>query len=68
VKPLEVMAPWERVVAHVTPAFYAVRMMRAAMLGVTPVLVTDILTLLALGSACFALGYVLFVWSGIQRR
>ena len=57
VTPVEVMAPWERTLAHLTPAFYAVRSMRAVMLGLEPLRGLDIVAMLAWGFACCAIGY-----------
>ncbi|NLF38415.1 ABC transporter permease [bacterium] len=67
IKPIEAMAGWERVVAHLTPAFYAVRAMRAAMLGSSPVLAGDMAVLLGCSIVCFAAGHLIFTRSAITR-
>ena len=67
IKPFAAMAQWERIIAWATPTFYAVRSMRAAMLGGAPLLFRDLATLSLWGLACYALGYILFTFSSIKR-
>ena len=57
VTPVEVMAPWERTLALFTPTFYAVRSMRAVMLGLDPVRFVDMIAMVGWGIACCAIGY-----------
>jgi ABC-type multidrug transport system permease subunit len=66
IKPLESMAQWECVLAWCTPAFYAVRSMRAVMLGAEPLRLLDICVLASWGIACYAIGYAILVRSRIS--
>jgi ABC-type multidrug transport system permease subunit len=67
IKPVEAMAAWERMLAHCTPAFYAVRSMRAVMSGTTAVLAGDLLALLLCAAGCYTLTYLLFTRARIAR-
>jgi ABC-2 type transport system permease protein len=67
VVPVETMPHWERTVAHMTPAFYAVRTMRAAVLEDTPLLMRDLCVLAAWGLVFFVAGYALLQRARIAR-
>lgn len=66
IKPIESMAQWECILAWCTPAFYAVRSMRAVMLGAEPLRFLDIFVLACWGIACYTIGYILLVRSRIS--
>lgn len=71
VTPVEVMAPWERTLAGFTPTFYAVRSMRAVMLGLEPLRGLDILAMTGWGLAGCAIGYRQIgrgIWTAGRRR
>jgi ABC-type multidrug transport system permease subunit len=59
ISPLETMPAWERVIAFMTPMTYAVRAMRAVMLGLEPLLLKDCLIVVTWGAFSYALGGVL---------
>jgi ABC-2 type transport system permease protein len=65
--PLETMPAWERVLAFMTPMTYAVRAMRAVMLGLDPLLLKDSLIVLVWGVFSYALGGVL-ISSAVMKR
>jgi ABC-2 type transport system permease protein len=67
VVPVETMPGWERAIAHMSPAFYAVRSMRAAMLSDMPLVIRDLLVLTAWGLVFFALGHALLQKARIAR-
>jgi len=58
ITPMEVMPHWERVLACVTPALYAIRSMRAALLGIVPVQVNDLVMLTLWGAISAMLAYL----------
>jgi len=66
IKPIESMAQWECILAWCTPAFYAVRSMRAVMLGAEPLRLLDVCVLSCWGTVCYALGYILLLRSRIS--
>jgi len=55
--PVQTMPTWARITSFMTPTFYAVRMMRAVMLGVETVLPRDVLALACWAAIGFAFGY-----------
>jgi ABC-type multidrug transport system ATPase subunit/ABC-type multidrug transport system permease subunit len=55
--PVQTMPSWARITSFLTPTFYAVRMMRAVMLGVETVLPRDVLALAFWAAMAFAFGY-----------
>ena len=57
INPVEIMPDYQRMAAHLTPTFYAVRSMRAVMLGHEPLLALDLWMLAAWGAATHLLGY-----------
>jgi ABC-type multidrug transport system permease subunit len=65
--PVETMPQWERLLAYVTPTFYAVRTMRAAFAG-TPVWIGDLGILAAWGLAGFLVGYVVLLHSTLHSK
>ena len=65
--PLETMPSWERVLAYMTPMTYAVRAMRAVMLGLEPVLLKDSIIILVFGAFSYALGGVLLSSAAMKR-
>lgn len=67
IKPAEAMAGWEYALAHATPAFYAVRSMRAIMTDSAPLLLRDLVILGACAAGCFAIAYLLFTRARIGR-
>lgn len=67
VSPIEIMPPWQRVLAHMTPTFYAVRSMRAVMLGLEPLLSADLWILAAWGVATHLIGYFRLASSTIKE-
>jgi len=67
IKPVEAMAGWEYVLAHATPAFYAVRSLRAVMTDSAPLLLRDLGVLAACAAGCFALAQLLFTRARIGR-
>ncbi len=66
--PAETLPQWEQILARFTPAFYAVRSMRAVMLGRTPVLAADFFTLFAWGAGFYIAGYFLLKRSTIDSK
>ncbi len=58
ITPMEVMPHWERVLACMTPALYAIRSMRAALLGFVPVQANDLVMLTLWGTVSAMLAYL----------
>ena len=67
INPVEIMPDYQRIAAHLTPTFHAVRSMRAVMLGTTPLLPFDLWMLAAWGTATHLLGYLALVRTTIRK-
>jgi len=66
--PVETLPRWEQILAKFTPAFYAVRSMRAVVLGKTPLLLFDFMMLIAWGIGFYICGYFFLIRSTIDSR
>jgi len=67
VSPVEIMPDWQRTLAVWSPAFYAVRSMRAVMLGTEPVRAMDLVVVGSWGVVTHILGYVRLVRATIRE-
>jgi len=65
--PLETMPAWERTLAFLTPMTYAVRAMRAVMLGLDPLLLKDCIIIIVWGAFSYLLGGVLISSPAMKR-
>jgi ABC-type multidrug transport system permease subunit len=66
--PVETMPPWERTVAYLSPTFYAVRSMRAALASTSEVCLGDLGVMVAWAVAGFCVGYTILRYSTLQSR
>jgi len=66
--PAESLPRWEQILARFTPAFYAVRSMRAVMIGKAPTLAADLMALFAWGVGFYVAGYFFLKRSTIDSR
>ncbi|GEM_PF-254290 len=66
--PVQTMPVWARITSFMTPTFYAVRMMRAVMLGAEAVLPRDVLALACWAAIGFAFGYWRLRTATLDRR
>lgn len=67
INPVEIMPDYQRLLAHLTPTFYAVRSMRAVMLGREPLLALDLWMLAGWGLAGHLIGYFALVRTTIKK-
>jgi ABC-type multidrug transport system permease subunit len=66
--PVETMPPWERTLAYLTPTFYAVRSMRAALAATDVVYLHDLVVIAAWAIAGFCIGLTILRYSTLQDK
>lgn len=64
--PAETLPLWEQFIAKLTPTFYAVRSMRAVMLGATKIIPKDLFIIIIWGVAFYIGGYFLLTKTSIN--